>query len=43
MTGNANKVLPVTRFENRELPPARLAARARALYWDFAHQAREAA
>jgi branched-chain amino acid aminotransferase len=43
LTGNANKVTPVTRFEDRELAPGPLAARARALYWDFAHQARKAA
>ena len=42
-TGNANKVMPVTRFEARELPSAAMAARARALYWDFAHQTRKAA
>jgi branched-chain amino acid aminotransferase len=43
LTGNANKVMPVTRFEDRELGAGPLAARARALYWDFAHQARRAA
>jgi len=42
-TGNANKVMPVTRFEDRDLPGAAMAARARALYWDFAHQTRAAA
>ena len=42
-TGNASKVTPVTRFEERELGPAPVAARARALYWDFAHQGRWAA
>lgn len=42
-TGNANKVMPVTRFEDRELPRTAMAARARALYWDFAHQTRVAA
>lgn len=42
-TGNANKVMPVTRFEDRDLPTAWMATRARALYWDFAHQARQAA
>lgn len=42
-TGNANKVMPVTRFEARELPSNAMAARARALYWDFAHQTRKAA
>ena len=43
LTGNASKVTPVTRFEDRELGAGPLAARARALYWDFAHQARRAA
>lgn len=43
LTGNANKVTPVTRFEARELGPGRMAARARALYWDFAHARRRAA
>ncbi len=43
LTGNANKVVPVTRFEERELGPAPMAARAQALYWDFAHQTRRAA
>ncbi len=42
-TGNANKVMPVTRFEDRELRSGAMAARARALYWDFAHQTRKAA
>jgi branched-chain amino acid aminotransferase len=43
LTGNASKVVPVTRFEDRDLGPSRMAARARALYWDFAHQGRRAA
>lgn len=37
VTGNIAKVMPVTRFEQRDLPPGPVAARARALYWDFAH------
>jgi branched-chain amino acid aminotransferase len=40
LTGNANKVTPVTRFEARGLGPAPMAERARALYWEFAEQAR---
>lgn len=43
LTGNASKVTPVTRFEEREMGVARIAARARALYWDYAHQTRIAA
>lgn len=42
-TGNANKVMPATRFEARDLPSTAMAARARALYWDFALQNRCAA
>ena len=37
VTGNIAKVMPVARFEQRQLPPGPVAARARALYWDFAH------
>jgi len=36
-TGNAMKVVPVTRYAERELTAGPLAARARALYWAFAH------
>lgn len=43
LTGNASKVTPVTRFEDRDLGGAPMAARARALYWDYAHQCRRAA
>jgi branched-chain amino acid aminotransferase len=43
LTGNASKVVPVTRFEAHELRTGAIAARARALYRDFAHQARQAA
>jgi len=39
-TGNYAKVVPVTRVEDRHLQPGPLAARARALYWDFAHARR---
>lgn len=42
-TGNANKVMPVTQFEERVLPSTRMAARARDLYWAYAHQTRRAA
>lgn len=37
LTGNANKIVPVTRFESHDLPSTRIAARLRRLYWDFAH------
>jgi branched-chain amino acid aminotransferase len=36
-TGNFSKVMPITRVETRDLQPGPIAARARALYWDFAH------
>jgi branched-chain amino acid aminotransferase len=36
-TGNFGKVLPVTRIEDRALPPGPVYARARHLYWDYAH------
>ncbi len=43
LTGNAAKVVPVTRFEAREIGAGPIAARAWSLYRDFAHQARQAA
>jgi branched-chain amino acid aminotransferase len=36
-TGNIAKVMPVARFEDRQMPQRRIAGRARELYWDFAH------
>ena len=36
-TGNMAKVLPVTAFDDRRLQPGRFFQRARALYWDWAH------
>ena len=36
-TGNAMKVMPVTRLCDRDLPHGPVARRARELYWDFAH------
>ncbi|MBK0400465.1 branched-chain amino acid aminotransferase [Limibaculum sp. M0105] len=36
-TGNANKVLPVTRFEERDMQYGPMARRARELYWEYAH------
>ena len=43
LTGNAAKVIPVTRFEQKEIGAGPMAARARRLYWDYAHQTRIAA
>jgi branched-chain amino acid aminotransferase len=42
-TGNFAKVAPVIRIDGRELAPGRFYARARKLYWDFAHARRMAA
>jgi branched-chain amino acid aminotransferase len=36
-TGNHSKIVPVTRFEERELQQGPVARRARQLYWDWAH------
>jgi len=36
-TGNYSKVVPVFRFEEREMQPGPFAAKARKLYWDWAH------
>jgi branched-chain amino acid aminotransferase len=36
-TGNYSKVVPVTRIDDRPLQPGTLYARARELYWEFAH------
>ena len=36
-TGNHSKVVPITRFESRDLQPGPIAAKARRLYWDWAH------
>ena len=38
-TGNYGKVQPVTRYEQHNLGPGPIAARARELYWAFAHNA----
>lgn len=37
VTGNIAKVMPVARFEERELGTGPVTARARDIYWDFAH------
>jgi branched-chain amino acid aminotransferase len=36
-TGNYSKIVPVTRFEERDLQPGPMAQKARNLYWDWAH------
>jgi branched-chain amino acid aminotransferase len=36
-TGNASKVLPITRIGERALQPGPLFRKARQLYWDYAH------
>ena len=36
-TGNFSKVITITRIEDRELQPGPVQARARKLYWDWAH------
>ncbi|WP_375306150.1 branched-chain amino acid aminotransferase [Bradyrhizobium sp. A11] len=42
-TGNFAKVAPVIRIDERELKPGPFYARARKLYWDFAHAVKLAA
>lgn len=37
LTGNAYKITTVTRFEDREMPCIKIGARAKQLYWDYAH------
>ena len=36
-SGNYNKVMPITRIDERPLQPGPVAALARKLYWDHAH------
>lgn len=36
-TGNYSKVVPVTRIEGRDLQPGPIQAKARQLYWEWAH------
>jgi branched-chain amino acid aminotransferase len=36
-TGNASKVIPITRIGERSLQPGPLYRKARELYWAFAH------
>jgi branched-chain amino acid aminotransferase len=37
-TGNFQKVAPMTRIDARELQPGPIYKKARAAYWEFAHQ-----
>ncbi|MEL6680331.1 MAG: aminotransferase class IV, partial [Pseudomonadota bacterium] len=37
LTGNASKITPVVRFEERDLQPGPVTLQARQLYWDYAH------
>ena len=39
-TGNASKVMPVTRIGERALQPGPMFRKARELYWAFAHNGR---
>ena len=41
-TGNASKVLPITRIGERALQPGPLYRKARELYWAFAHSSMRA-
>jgi len=36
-SGNYSKVVPIARIDDRKLEPGPLCAKARALYWEFAH------
>ncbi|MGI9411819.1 MAG: branched-chain amino acid aminotransferase [Hyphomicrobiaceae bacterium] len=36
-TGNHSKIVPVTRFEDREMQPGPIGKKARQLYWEWAH------
>jgi branched-chain amino acid aminotransferase len=37
-SGNASKILPCTRIQDRELQPGPFARHAKALYWEFAQK-----
>jgi len=39
-TGNYGKVVPITRVDTRSLQPGPVMAKARELYWDYAHSGR---
>ena len=36
-TGNMSKVMPIIKFQDRDLQPGPVAAKARELYWQYAH------
>lgn len=38
LTGNASKITPVTRFEDKQMPSTKIGDRAKDLYWEFAHK-----
>lgn len=38
-TGNYSKVMPINRFQDRQLQPGPMATKARELYWTYAHGA----
>ena len=40
-TGNASKVLPINRIDERSLQPGPLYRKGRELYWEFSHSARQ--
>ncbi len=37
-TGNLHKVVPITRIDGRDLQPGPVFAKARELYWEWAHE-----
>lgn len=41
-SGNASKILPCTRIQDRALQPGPFARKAKAMYWDFAHKGKSA-
>ena len=38
LTGNAFKITPVTRFEERQMPSTKIGDHAKALYWEYSHK-----
>ena len=37
LTGNAFKITPVTRFEERRMPSTKIGEKAKELYWEYSH------